>query len=158
MKNLIYLSFLVTSLWISSNGYSQGLTNKQKEKISSEITTLFEKSVKAGERFDIKEMTSNVDDSLRAGFIDNGYFFNSFEEVMKGFKERIKGCKSQKTNISNKKITVLSDNVVLLTTSGDYLVALEDGRTLTDRFAWTFVYSKINDTWKVVHSHMSNPK
>ncbi|MDR2145046.1 MAG: nuclear transport factor 2 family protein [Tannerella sp.] len=48
--------------------------------------------------------------------------------------------------------------IALLTTYGNYSVSLEDGRTLTGRFAWTFVYSKFNGNWKVIHSHMSNPR
>ena len=152
------LLIVVTYLWICSNVYAEGLTSSQKEKISSEISMLFEKSIKAGESFDIDGITGNVNDTLKAGFIDNGLFFNAFDELMTGFKEGIKGFRSQKMNITNKRITILSDNVVLVTASGNYTVTLEDGRTLSGRFAWTFVYSKINDKWKVIHSHMSNPE
>ncbi len=145
---------MITALWICLNGYSQGLTTEQKEKITSEITTLFEKSVRAAESFDTKMLADNVDDSLQAGFIINGHFFRSFDQVMVDFKEKIKGCKSQKMNVSNKKITVLGDNAALLTASGGYSIALEDGRTLTGSFAWTLVYSKVNGNWKIIHSHM----
>lgn len=58
----------------------------------------------------------------------------------------------------NKKLTILSDKNVLLTASGNYSTTLDDGRILNGKFAWTIVYSKINDTWKVIHSHMSKPR
>lgn len=86
-----------------------------------------------------------MNDTLSAGFIENVHFFYSFDEEMKNVKERMIGIESQKIDISNKKITILSDNAVLL----------EDGRTLTGGFAWTFVYSKIDDNWKIIHCNQS---
>jgi hypothetical protein len=156
MKKVVLM--IVASLGICSSVYSQRLTNNQKEKIISEIVVLFEKNVEAAEKLDSKGISGSVNDTLKAGFIDNGQFFNSFEEVMKGFEASIKGIKSQKFSISNKKITVLADNAALLTAYGNASVALEDGRTLRVGFAWTFVYSKVNDNWKVIHSHMSSPR
>jgi hypothetical protein len=156
MKKVVLM--IITSLVICSSVYSQGLTKNQKEKIASDITVLFEKHIKAAENINVKGLADNVNDTLKAGFISNGNFLNSFDEVMKGFKESIKGVKSQKFSISNKKITVLADNTALLTASGNYSMALEDGRTLTGGFAWTLVYSKVNDNWKVIHTHMSNPR
>ena len=138
--------------------YSQGLTQNQKEKIVSEITADFEKNIKAAENLDAKGLTDCVDDTFKAGFINNGNFLNSFDEVMKGFNEEIKGVKSLKYSISNKKITVLADNAALLTVSGNASLALEDGRTFTGGFAWTFVYSKVNGNWKIIHTHMSTPR
>ena len=148
---------LMTSLMICSSVYSQGLTNSQKEKISSEVNVLFDRNIKAAENLDSKGLSDCVNDMLKAGFITNGSFTGSFDEVIKDFKENIKGVASLKYSISNKKITVLSDNAALLTASGKYSMLLEDGRTLTGEFAWTLVYSKIDGNWKIIHTHMSNP-
>ena len=149
---------IIASLWICSNVNSQELTSSQKTKIISEINTLFEKNIKAAETLDASGLTESVSDVLSAGFIDKGIYYKSFETLMKGFNNDIRGVTSQKMNISNKKITVLSNNTALLTASGNYSVALEDGRTLTGGFLWTFVYAKIDDKWKVIHSHGSNTK
>jgi len=155
MKTLFYLfSFMITSLCFSSNAYSQELTAKQKEKITSEISTAFEKSVKAAENLDGKLLADCVDDSFQAGFIVNGHYFQSFNQVMEDFEKNAKGCISQKLNVINKKITVLGENTALLTASGDYSLYLEDGRTLTGKFAWSIAYSKVKGEWKIIHSHM----
>lgn len=154
MKTLSYLfSVLITFFCFSLNGYSKDLTTKQQEKITSEITTVFEKSIKAAEGLDAKLLADCVNDSLQAGFINNGRFFRLFNEVMEDFEEKAIGCKSQKLNIVNKKITVLGENAALLTTSGNYTLDLEDGRTLTGEFAWTIVYSKMRGSWKIIHLH-----
>lgn len=155
MKTLSYFFFsLILSFCINSSAHSQELTTGQKNKITSEIATIFEKSIKAAENLDASMLADCVDDSLQAGFIISGQFFGSFDEVMKDFREKAKGCKSQKMNLSNKKITVLADNTALVAASGDYSLALEDGRVLTGRFTWTIVYSKVNGNWKIIHSHM----
>jgi len=156
MKRVVLM--MITSLLICSSVYSQGLTKNQKEKISSEIVADFEKNIKASESFNTKGLIDCVDDTLKAGFINNGIFMNSFDEVMKNYDEGIKGVKSLKYSISNKKITVLADNAALLTAAGNVSLALEDGRTITGCFAWTFVYSKVNNKWKIIHTHMSTPR
>lgn len=155
MKTLSYLfSILIIPFCISLNGYSQELTTEQKGKITSEITEVFEKSIKAAENLDAKLLADCVDDNLHAGFIINGHFFQLFIEVMEDFERKAIGCKSQKLDIINRKITILDENAALLTASGNYSVDLEDGRTLTGKFAWTIVYSKVNGKWKIIHSNM----
>ena len=155
MKTLAYcISFLIVSFCISLNAYSQELTAEQKEKITSEVATLFEGSLKASESFKVEMLANNVDDSLQAGFIIGGQFFRSFESVMADFREKIKGAMSQKMNVVNQKITVLADNSALVTASGTYSMPLEDGRNLTGSFAWTLVCSKVNGSWKIIHTHM----
>ena len=42
---------IIAFLWIGSSAYSQELTENQKEKITFEITILFEKNAKVGEDY-----------------------------------------------------------------------------------------------------------
>ena len=159
MKHLTSRFFLlIVFMGMIASTKAQELTNNQKNQITAEINILFEKSIKAGESLDIAGITANVSDTLSAGFIDNGLYYKSFSTLMNDFKGGVKGIRSQKLNIVDKKITVLSTNVVLLTASGNYSVTIEDGRLLSGNFAWTFVYSRVKNTWKIVHTHMSNPR
>jgi hypothetical protein len=137
--------------------YSQVLFNFKTDQIEKEITQVFEKSIKAGENLNVDEITAPIDDSLKAGFIDNGNYFESFEDLMVGFKKGIQGLEWQKMNVETKKITVLSDNHALLTAKGNYSAKVADGLILKGKFAWSFVYARIKGDWKVIHSHMSNP-
>ncbi len=146
--SLFFLCFELT--------YSQNLSGTEIKKIKTEVFKAFNKSIDAGEKLDIKGIESNIDDSLRTGFIDNGTYFKTFSDLMTVFKQNIKGLESQELEITNKKVTVLSENKALLTTSGKYKAKILDGRILNGEFAWTFIYSKTDDVWKVIHSHMSN--
>ena len=129
--------------------------DEQKANIVSEIERLFQKSLKAGEKLDIAGIKENVDDTLKAGFIDKGHYFQSFDVLMDGFEEAVTGVDSQNFNVTNKKITVLSGNAALLTAAGDYTVLTSNGQSFKGNFAWTFIYSKIGDNWKIIHTHMS---
>jgi hypothetical protein len=154
--SLILAGFLTFGLFGFS--FSQDLSSELINKIKNEITLIFDKSIKAGEQLDVTGISENINDSFKSGFIDNGFYFESFEELIVGFKSGIQGLEYQKMNVDTKKITVLSENNVLLTAHGHYSAKVVDGRMLAGRFAWTFVYTKINGKWKVIHSHMSNPK
>lgn len=145
---------LIISLCFGLNAYSQELTARQKDNITSEVATVFEKSVKAAENLDDKSLANLADDSLTTGFIVNGVFFGAFDEVMADFERKAVGCKSQKMNVAKKRITVLGKGSALLVASGNYSLDLEDGRTLTGNFAWTIVYSKVNGNWKIIHANM----
>ncbi|RPH32588.1 MAG: hypothetical protein EHM93_08920 [Bacteroidales bacterium] len=137
---------------------AQDAANSQIQKITFEIDSLFIKSIKAAETVDAFNISANVNDSLKTGFVDNGIYFDSFSTLLEGFKQGIKGIDSQKLDIANKKITILSDNSALLTASGNSTLSLSDGRIINGEFSWTFVYLKIRGAWKIIHSHMSNPR
>lgn len=159
MKNRFIKFFLIGILTFALNGliYSQELSPTTIAKIETEVLSVFKKGIEAGENLDIKSINATTNDSLKCGFIDNGTYFKSFDELMVQFKAGVKGIEYQKMNVTNKQLTILSDTKVLLTATGNYLVKLFDGRTLKGIFAWSFVYSKVDNDWKVIHSHMSNP-
>ena len=154
--NFILTVFLI--LGIQELLCAQELTPKSVEGIKKEVSEIFAKSVEAGEKLDLIKISENVNDTPRAGFIDNGSYYKSFEELMSEFKSGTQGLENQKMKVETKKITILSDNYALLTAHGDYSAKLTDGRILDGTFAWTFVYSKLNGNWKVIHSHMSNAR
>lgn len=160
MRRKIYRLMLTGLLIFGVSGftYAQDLSNDLITKIENEIAQRFDISIKAGEKLDITGISENIDDTLKTGFIDNGFYFKTFEELMIGFNAGIKGLESQEMNVKTKKITVLSEKEALLTAHGSYSAKVVDGRLLTGKFAWTFVYSKMNGNWKVIHTHMSNPK
>jgi len=156
INSLILMGFL--TLGLQGFLFAQDLKSSTINKIEKEISKIFEKSIEAGEKLDITEISENINDTLKAGFIDNGLYFKSFDDLMVGFKKRINGLENQTMTIVSKKTTVLSENIVLLTANGNFSAKRTDGRVFKGKFAWTFVYSKLNGSWKVIHSHMSTPK
>ena len=87
-------------------------------------------------------MISTTPDLLPTGNIDN-------------IKSRAGGVIEQDITINNKKISVLTDKLALLTASGTSQVTLSNGNVFDANFQWSFLYEKINGVWKVVYSHQS---
>ena len=55
------------------------------------------------------------------------------------------------------RVAVLAPNVALLTAHGRFVASGPEGKTLERRMAITYVYAKIGEEWKAVHSHKSFP-
>ena len=60
--------------------------------------------------------------------------------------------------IDEKRITVLSEDAAILAVSGKTKAESTSGQEFSTPFAWTFIYRKTGDQWKVIHSHQSNPR
>ena len=138
--------------------FAQDLSTISMDGIKKEISLTFAHSIESGENLDIKGIKENIDDSEKSGFIDNGIYFETFADLMVGYESSIQGLEYQEINVITKNITVLSAQHALLTAHGTFSAKIKDGRILTGEFGWTFVYAKSNDAWKVIHSHMSNPR
>jgi hypothetical protein len=126
--------------------------------INEQIDKAFSECITASENLDVEKISKVVDDKLLVGFIDNGIFFETFNSRLDKFKTGITKIKKQKITVINKIITILSDESVLLTASGDYSLTTNSDNVINGKFAWTIVYLKINNEWKIVHTHMSNPR
>ena len=133
---------------------AQTLTETGHNQIKNEINTAFENNLVAGQIFDINTIIKSVNDTLKAGFIDQGRYYASFSDLMVVFRERTQGIDSQELKVVNKKITVLGEHSALVTCSGTYIVSLLDGRNFSGEFAWTLVYARVDGNWKVIHTHM----
>jgi len=120
-KISVFVNVLV--LCCITNVFPQSIL--ETEKIKAEIDILFDKSIKAGESLNITEIKSDVSDQLKAGFIDNGKYYELFNNLMNDFEMGTKNLKSQKMNITNKRITVFSNDTVLLTAAGNYSVLVK---------------------------------
>ena len=153
-ENLLRTFVVFVLLISSSNLMGQTLSEELLEEIKSEINTHFEHSLVVGEILDLNKIIESVDDSKKAGFIENGIYYQQYNDLMAVFRERIQGIDSQKLSVVNRKITVLGQNSALLTASGTYTAKLNDGRSFSGDFAWTLVYAKVGDDWKIIHTHM----
>jgi hypothetical protein len=156
MKTTIAISF-ICFLIIGFNGQSNGqnLTNQQKSKIEKQVDSIFQTMVKAAENPDYDKISKGVDDRYNAGFIVNGSYYAKYDSMINILKASLRSGTKQSITIQNKKITVLSDSIVLLTASGDTDVELNTGQSFHAKFLWSFVYEKVNNDWKVIQSHQS---
>jgi hypothetical protein len=111
--------------------------------------------VKAAENVDYNTISTGVDDKYNAGFIVNNSYYSSYNSMISILNANLQNGTKQSITFQNKKITVLSDSIVLLTASGTANVELGTGQSFVTNFFWSFVYEKINNNWKVIQSHQS---
>ena len=159
MKNLLILS-LTSFLVIALLGVTkaQDLTPQQKALIEKQVDAEFQKMVKAAEQLDYDMLAKGVDDRQQAGFITNNIYYAQFDTLIKAYEASAQGILSQSISFGNKKITALSDRIVLITAAGRSVGTVNTGDTFTVKFFWSFVYEKIDDQWKVIQSHQSTGK
>ena len=153
------LTFSLISLFLfgfieQSNG--QSISNQQKTIIEKQIDSVFYTQIKAAENLDYDKLAQGVDDKYKSGFIANDTYFIRFDSLINILKTRSQGPTDQKIAIQKKKITVLSNSIVLLTTFGEATFYTSSGNSITTKFYWSFVYEKINKNWKVIQSHQSS--
>jgi hypothetical protein len=156
MNKLLIISIsLLLSVVFVMQSYGQTLSEKHTELIKNQVDSMFQKMLVFAEKLDFRELSSGVDDSHRAGFISNGKYYPDYSSLIDDVEFNARGIRQQEIAIKEKKITVLSDKIALMTASGTAEASLEDGRLLAADFHWSFIYEKIEDKWKVIYSHQS---
>ncbi|MFN2439877.1 MAG: nuclear transport factor 2 family protein [Chitinophagaceae bacterium] len=80
----------------------------------------------------------------------------NYEEFKKICAEYYNELKEQKIVTIQKKIHVIDTNLVILGWSGNIVAQLKSGDTMKmDNYSITSLFKKIDNKWKVIHSHES---
>ena len=159
MSDIVRVSVLVTAtLLFGCQTAEQHMSDAQKGAIEETVQSLFEQNIAASEKADLDSLVTSVRDTHNAGFITNGVFYPSFDSLIADVRPGFSRLKGQEITLSDKRITALSPNVVLVTAHGNFAAADKANNTFEGDFAWTFVYAKTGDEWKVIHSHQSSPR
>ena len=138
--------------------FAQNISSLQKTLFERQIDSVFHCMINAADKLEYDKLAQGVNDKYNAGFILNSLYFDSFDSLINFVKTRSQGVRSQNIKVQKEKITLLSENIALLTAFGDSKTEVSSGEPFTVQFFWTFVYQKINNEWKVVQSHQSNVK
>lgn len=156
MNKIITISaFAIIAFGFIAPLEGQTPSDKQTERIKKQVDSVFQKMVVFAEKLDFEAISTGVDDSHGAGFITNSRYYSRYITLVSDVKSNAQGVSKQAISITDKKTTVLSDRIVLMTVSGVAKAYINDGREISVNFHWSFVYEKIGNSWKVIHSHQS---
>ena len=156
MKTTLIFSFICfLTLGLTGSSKGQSLSILQKSKIEKQVDSIFHTMVKAADNLDYDQISKGVDDSHHAGFMVNGTYYAKYDSLITILKANLRSGTKQSITFQNKKITVLSDRIVLLTASGETNVELATGQSFQAKFTWSFVYENLNNDWKVIFSHQA---
>lgn len=152
---LTILSICLLTIGFEGKLKGQNFTAMDNSKIERQVDSIFLSMIKAAENVDYDKISLGVDDRYNAGFIVNNSYYSKYDSMIDILKANLRSGTKQTITIQNKKITVLSKSIVLLTASGNAIVDLNNGQTFNVNFLWSFVYEKFNNDWKVIQSHQS---
>ena len=159
MNKLTIISILfLLSFGFITQAEGQTLSNRQTELIKNQVDSMFQKMLVLAEKLEFNKLSSGVNDTREAGFITNGKYYARYSSLIEDVKNNAQGISKQDISIKEKKITVLSDKIVLMTASGVAKAKLDDGREIAADLHWSFVYEKIDNDWKVIYSHQSTTR
>lgn len=156
MYKTIVLSISIFFLFgFVAQSQGQNVSKAQSEVIKKQVNIVFQEMVEIAEELNFDELSSGVDDKHGAGFISNGRYYTYYNTLLMDVKANAQGLNRQDISIKEKKITVLSQKNALMTVSGVARATLIDGREISAKFHWSFVYELIDTKWKVIYSHQS---
>lgn len=153
-----FFAGIVAVCWAGIVAVAGDPRDRHHEKIAAAVDSAFTEMVSYAEKLDYDRLNTGVDDRCRAGFIVNNHYYADYESLIAVLKPAAEGVSGQQITFSHKKITVLTDDVVLLAATGVSDVSLADGRRFQTNFYWSFVYRNVDGKWKVVQSHQSASK
>jgi len=133
----------------------QNLSNQQKSTVEKQVDSVFHEMIKAAEKLDYNKLSTGVDDRYNAGFIVNNIYFSKYDSLANILKANIQNGARQIITIQKEKISVLTDNIALLTASGIADVEINSNQSFSIKFFWSFVFKKFDGDWKVIQSHQS---
>jgi len=156
MKGTLSVSFIfLLAIGFIEQINGQDISIQQKSMIEKQVDSVFHVMIKAAESLEYDRLSEGVDDKFNAGFIVNGSYFAQYDSLINSLKYRSRGVLNQSIALQKEKITVLSENIVLLTAHGISKIEASSGNSFEVKFFWSFVYEKINNNWKVIQSHQS---
>ncbi len=111
----------------------------------------------AAQALDPDKVFSFVLENDAGALAQNGKLFLTRQQALESTKQGFQRLQKVSYRFDEQHVAVLSPTVALATGEGSSSATLDDGRTLTTRFAQSVVFVLTNGEWKVFHSHRSFP-
>jgi hypothetical protein len=156
MKKAFFLiSIFVAILAFVNIANCQNLSYSERFKIEKQVDSIFQTNIKAAESLDYDNLSKCVDDKHKAGFITNGIYYSAFDSLVEVAKSKSQAVTKQTITIQKKNISVVTENIVLVSAIGESTIEIFTGNQFNVKFFWSFVYEKAESGWKVIQSHQS---
>jgi ketosteroid isomerase-like protein len=157
MKKILFIS-LVWLLFFgcAMQGAAQMGPQEQataKKEIGEVVNVIF----RSLEKMDVEALFQSYSDSLGFVLVTTEGFLANYQGAKFGNAEWFKLFSSMKISTIKEEFRFLPGDIVLCTWQGTFEMTLKTGEQLKiDRFGITFVFSKIDNHWKVVYQHSSS--
>jgi ketosteroid isomerase-like protein len=157
MKKTIFISLIwLFCLGCVMQGSAQ-IGPQEQETAKKEIGEVVNVIFRCLEKMDVEALFQSYSDSLGFILVTTEGFFANYQGAKIGNAEWFRLFSAMKISTIKEEFRFLPGNVVLCAWQGKFEMTLKTGEQLKiDRFGITFVFSKIDNLWKVVYQHSSS--
>lgn len=126
--------------------------------IKREVIATYNAAVVAAESMNVDALAAFLTDNDDGALVINGRIFQSRTQAVDITRKNFSRLRSVKYDVGPRLVKVISHDTALLVTSGSVSVQTEEGQLIAREFAQSVLYVRQNGLWRVLHSHLSNPK
>ena len=131
-------------------------SNEEKNQIIGEVLALTNEIRAAAEAANAEglfQYHSNAPDAMH--IIDGKQYTRG--QMVANYRDVYAGVASQEINLGNPTVKLISPDLVLVVSQGDFKTNSRSGTSLAGGVAWTYLWQKQTDTWVLLHAHQSFP-
>ena len=133
------------------------MTEAQSENIIKDVKSIFDKMSQYSERAQLDSFLSCYDNSPAFLHFSSDGKMRNYEELRKVCTEYYNSLKEQKIMTIQEKTNVIDTNLVVVGWTGNIIAQFKNGDTMKmNNYSVTSVFKKIDNKWKVIHSHESS--
>ncbi len=131
-------------------------SGEEKNQMINEVLALTNEIRAAAETADADGLFRYHSDAPDAAHIIDGKRYIR-SQMVQNYREVYAGVANQAINLGSPLVKVLSPNLVLVVSQGDFTSNSKSGSSLSGGVAWTYLWQRENETWTLLHAHQSFP-
>lgn len=131
-------------------------SGEEKNQIVNEVLALTNEIRLAAESADAEGLFRYHSDAPDAAHIIDGKQFTR-GQMISNYRNVYASVESQSINIGDPVVKVLSPELVLVVSQGNFTSNATSGSSLSGGIAWTYLWKKQNEAWTLLHAHQSFP-
>ncbi|MEM8484239.1 MAG: nuclear transport factor 2 family protein [Bacteroidota bacterium] len=131
-------------------------SGEEKNQLTSEVLALTNEIRFAAENADADGLFRYHSDALDAAHIIDGKRFIR-SQMVNNYRSVYASVASQEINIGEPVVKVLTPDLVLVVSEGNFTTNSKSGSSLSGGVAWTYLWQKKKDGWELLHAHQSFP-
>ena len=132
------------------------MTGTESDHIVKDVKSLFYKMTKFSERAQLDSYMGCYHNSPTFLHFSSDGKMRNHEEFKKVCAEYYNALKEQKILTIQEKVNVIDRDLVVLAWTGNIAAQFKNGDTMKmNNYSITNVFKKIDDQWKIIHSHES---
>jgi predicted transposase YbfD/YdcC len=161
IKNLIrkLLAFLFAALVLQScfKEDNMKITEDKITQIKKEIKTIANKITEHSEKAQLDSFLSYYENSKGFTHISMDGKIRNYNEFRKICTEYYSQLKSQEVKTIQEQFQVINQTLVIASWNGDIVAQFKNNDVMNMKnYSITYIYEKIDDNWKIIHSHESS--